>query len=251
MASGLPSPKSSLEEETPNITPTVPRDEEAAETSKVKDVPELEPFRTSTSTLAADYSDVPSNDAEESSKQRRKYQRGGRKKKYDEEQNLQSVSEANLLNENENENDGDKEVAAKPTRPKSKRRESKRSGSKPPFDTGIRAFNLKRAESSGGRPFGLSIPGSDKPRSKSKSKPKSKPKPKSRRRKSKEPEEGEEKENWESEASEEESEEESEQEKEKEEEKPKPFSIRLDLNIELEIFLRAKIKGDVTITFLQ
>lgn len=32
--------------------------------------------------------------------------------------------------------------------------------------------------------------------------------------------------------------------------KAKPFSIRLDLNLELEILLRAKIKGEVTITFL-
>lgn len=32
--------------------------------------------------------------------------------------------------------------------------------------------------------------------------------------------------------------------------KPRPVQIRLDLNLELEIVLRAKIKGDVTITFL-
>jgi hypothetical protein len=34
-------------------------------------------------------------------------------------------------------------------------------------------------------------------------------------------------------------------------EERKPVSIRLDLNLELEIFLRAKIKGDITITFLE
>lgn len=32
--------------------------------------------------------------------------------------------------------------------------------------------------------------------------------------------------------------------------KPKPVSIRLDINLEIEVFLKAKIQGDVTITFL-
>ncbi|KFX91044.1 hypothetical protein V490_06112 [Pseudogymnoascus sp. VKM F-3557] len=34
-------------------------------------------------------------------------------------------------------------------------------------------------------------------------------------------------------------------------EKPKPVSIRLDINLEIEVFLKAKIQGDVTITFLE
>ncbi|KFY07997.1 hypothetical protein V492_06627 [Pseudogymnoascus sp. VKM F-4246] len=33
-------------------------------------------------------------------------------------------------------------------------------------------------------------------------------------------------------------------------EKPKPISIRLDINLEIEVFLKAKVQGDVTITFL-
>lgn len=38
--------------------------------------------------------------------------------------------------------------------------------------------------------------------------------------------------------------------KEEKEEKNKPISIRLDINLEIEVFLKAAIKGDVTITFL-
>lgn len=33
-------------------------------------------------------------------------------------------------------------------------------------------------------------------------------------------------------------------------EKPKPVSIRLDINLEIEVFLKAKVQGDITITFL-
>ncbi|KAG9243274.1 hypothetical protein BJ878DRAFT_125854 [Calycina marina] len=38
---------------------------------------------------------------------------------------------------------------------------------------------------------------------------------------------------------------------EKEEPKRKPVQIRLDLNLELEVLFKAKIKGDITITFLE
>jgi len=43
--------------------------------------------------------------------------------------------------------------------------------------------------------------------------------------------------------------EESEESEEEGEKKQKPMSIRLDLNLVIEIFLKAKIQGDVTITF--
>ncbi|RFU27325.1 hypothetical protein B7463_g9020, partial [Scytalidium lignicola] len=39
--------------------------------------------------------------------------------------------------------------------------------------------------------------------------------------------------------------------KKKDEGKPRPVRIRLDLNLDVEIVLRAKIKGDITITFLE
>ncbi|TVY39169.1 hypothetical protein LOCC1_G004811 [Lachnellula occidentalis] len=231
-----------------------------------------ESFPANTSTLPTDYSDVPSNNSEDSGKQkqkqRRKYQRGGRKK------GLQSVSESNLPDEGEVEADGVEQPRVKSSRRTSGKTKLKHrdSGSRPAFDTGIKAFNLKRAESSGGRPFGMSV---EDPRSKSKAKPKLKHKAKSTRRKQKqqkeeEEEEEERKENWESQTSSEESESESEseseeekdgngkgkgkkknkKEKEKKEEPKKPLSIRFDLNIELEIFLKAKIKGDITVTFL-
>ncbi|TVY32785.1 hypothetical protein LSUB1_G007655 [Lachnellula subtilissima] len=188
-----------------------------------------ESFPANTSTLPTDYSDVPSNKSDDSGKQkqRRKYQRGGRKR----------GSQSNLAEEAEG--DGGAE------------------GVEP---------RVKSAESSGGRPFGMSVEGQDK-RVRSKSKPKLKHKAKSKRRKQKQKEqeqEEEKKENWESEtSSEEESESESESEEEKDEkgkkkknnkkekkEEKKPLSIRFDLNIELEIFLKAKIKGDITVTFL-
>ncbi|TVY12881.1 hypothetical protein LARI1_G009089 [Lachnellula arida] len=214
-----------------------------------------ESFPANTSTLPTDYSDVPSNNSDDSGKQkqRRKYQRGGRKK------GLQSVSESNLP-----EDDGADGFEA---RGKSSRRTTSGKTKLKHRDsgTGIKAFNLKRAESSGGRPVGMSV---EDRRSKSRAKPKLKHKAKSTRRKQKQQKEEEEerKENWESETSSEESESESESEseeekdekkgkkkskkEEKKEEPKKPLSIRFDLNIELEIFLKAKIKGDITVTFL-
>lgn len=222
-----------------------------------------ESFPANTSTLPTDYSDVPSNNSEDSGKQkqRRKYQRGGRKK------GLQSVSESNLPEEDEADGYEPRGKSTRRTTSSKTKLKHRDSGSRPSFDTGIKAFNLKRAESSGGRPVGMSV---EDRRSKSKAKPKLKHKAKSKRRKEKQQKEEEEerKENWESETSSEEEEEESESENESEEEEEKkgkkkkskkeekkeepkkPLSIRFDLNIELEIFLKAKIKGDITVTFL-
>jgi hypothetical protein len=98
------------------------------------------------------------------------------------------------------------------------------------FATGIRAFNVKRAEASGGRPIGLSTT--------SKSKKSKKTAPKKKKPKKKAPKE-------EAESSSEEDSDDDDDDSER-----KPMSIRLDLNLMVEIFLKAKIKGDVTITFL-
>jgi len=124
------------------------------------------------------------------------------------------------------------------TREKSKKR-----------DTGIKAFNMKRAESSGGRPMGITIERPKAPgKSKGKQKAKKKGKATKKAEKKAEKEEGAEKDGENDEDYEDEDEE---SETETETETRKPVSIRLDLNLEVEIFLRAKIKGDVTITFLE
>lgn len=101
-----------------------------------------------------------------------------------------------------------------------------------PFETGIRAFNLKKAASSSGRPVGVRTTTSEDKKSKKKS---SKKKKKKKQK---------------AEVKESETEDESSSEEE-EEEKPRPMSIKLDLNLVIEIFLKAKIQGDVTITFLE
>lgn len=210
------------------------------------------------SNAAADYSDVPDLPTPDIPKQQRKHKRGGRKQRQNEQQSAQDFRDTQEPMDEENEEFERQEGRGPPTLPKLKHRPTNARR-----ETGIKTFNLKRAESSGGRPFGISVENGDndleevkketKPKSKSKSKPPTKPKNKGKRkvkcekcgRKSKKKEA---EENWESEdSSDEESEEEEEGEKPKAQ---KPMSIRLDLNLELEIFLRAKIKGDVTITFL-
>ncbi|RDL42405.1 uncharacterized protein BP5553_02384 [Venustampulla echinocandica] len=206
-----------------------------------------------------DYSDVPSTaDSQDSSKQRRKHQRGGRKAK---KQEVQPVSELDIPPKKNGETP-EEEEQPKVTNPKLKHR-----GSDSPLETGIRAFSLKRAESSGGRPFGVSIERQgSKSRSKAKARQKSKCTACGRRPKHMPDLKNTRKDDWESDntSEAEESEEEEEDQEEHQEEhqkddgeklpkkskKKKPFAIRLDLNLELEIFLRAKIKGDVTITFL-
>lgn len=100
-----------------------------------------------------------------------------------------------------------------------------------PFETGIKAFNLKRAEGSGGRPIGVRAQPTSKKSTKSSKKPKQS---KKKSRKASVESESEEEGSVDS----------------FEEQKQKPMSIRLDLNLMVEIFLKAKIKGDVTITFL-
>jgi hypothetical protein len=183
-----------------------------------------------------DHSDVASGDSQPLSSSRRRYQRGGRKKKKGE--TLQSVSGFDLPrgqtqeqdeeaepewdDENYNGEDYDEEELQKARSSHSASSKKKRSASATfKADTGVKAFNLDRAKSSGGRrPFGITV---DRPKSKSKAKKKKK------REVSSEEEESEEEDGT---------------------EKRKPISIRFDLNLELEIFLKAKIKGDITVTFL-
>lgn len=101
-----------------------------------------------------------------------------------------------------------------------------------PFETGIKAFNLKRAEASGGRPIGVRAhPTSSNTKKTAKSKTSKKPKKSKKASVQSESEEEGSVDSF-------------------EEQKQKPMSIRLDLNLMVEIFLKAKIKGDVTITFL-
>jgi hypothetical protein len=86
------------------------------------------------------------------------------------------------------------------------------------FETGIRAFNLKRAADSAGRPVSVRAE-------------------KKKKKKKREPEVDE-------------TDESSSDEDDEEPEKRPGMAIRLDLNLIVEIFLKAKIQGDVTITFL-
>jgi len=98
------------------------------------------------------------------------------------------------------------------------------------FETGIRAFNLKKAAESAGRPVSVRA---EKKKWKKKEKEKAKKKKKKR-----EPEVDETDESS------------SDEDEEKEHETKPGMAIRLDLNLIVEIFLKAKIQGDVTITFL-
>jgi hypothetical protein len=182
-----------------------------------------------------DYSDIASVDSQNPTSPRRRHRRGGRKRKSC--RKLQLVSEFDLPRGSQPREQGI------PTDTESKERESHQddydaeelqkarssgfTGSnrqrshlrKPKVDKGIRAFNMARAESSGGgRPIGITI---ERPNSTGRAKGRGKRKGGG---KSEEDEEGEGNRN--------------------------PVSIRLDLNLEIEVFLRTKIKGSVTITFL-
>jgi hypothetical protein len=192
-----------------------------------------------------DYSDIASVDSQNPTSSRRRHRRGGRKRKRC--RKLQLVSELDLPRGSQPREQGI------PTDTESKERGSHQddydveelqkarssgfSGSnrqrshlrKPKVDKGFRAFNMARAESSGGgRPIGITI---ERPNSTGRAKGKGKRKGGGKSEedqecegKSEEDEEGEGNRN--------------------------PVSIRLDLNLEIEVFLRTKIKGSVTITFL-
>ena len=206
-----------------------------------------------------DYSDALSADSQQQRQQRR-HPRGGRKQKQlsPSTQNLQSVSEYELPTsrrqaqpQEEEQDDFDEERDEEaPTSPllappeadnleddydadalkkargsRSKAEQQRRpSGSK--RSTGISSFSIERPRGGGRKPpVSVSV---ERPGEKLKVKSKSKGKKKA---------EGE-------------TEEGSEEYESEEERGRKPVQIRLDLNLEVEILLRAKIKGDITITFL-
>jgi hypothetical protein len=192
--------------------------------------------------LPDDYSDVASPHSGEEGTERRKYQRGGRKKTKPESR-MPPVPEPQIATEPEHReelkmeeeklpNGTSNETSTATACPECAARKQKEAEPKTPtpFETGIRAFNLKKAASSGSRPVGVRTASeSKKSKKKSAKKKKKKAKP---------------------EVKEESEEESSSEEEEDGEPETKPMSIRLDLNLVIEIFLKAKIQGDVTITFL-
>jgi len=176
----------------------------------------------------------------------RKHQRGGRKNKRSNRQDLEhqipwSQRTGRLQSPYPEDEEGEevepdlRRVADEPKPPAQEKAPT-------PFETGIKAFNLRRAEQSGGKPIGVSVDRGEKTngvRSESKKEKKAKKKTKKKTKKSKKKKEESSSDDSSSSSSESE-----------EEEKRKPLAIRLDLNLELEIFLRAKVKGEITITFL-
>ncbi|KAF8850883.1 hypothetical protein BDZ45DRAFT_679510 [Acephala macrosclerotiorum] len=117
-----------------------------------------------------------------------------------------------------------------PRQPRPTATESNPTKTESPFETGIKAFNLKKASGSGGRPIGV------RAQSTSEKKSKKSKKPKKSEKKGKKPMD--------------ESDSDGDSDESEEELNQRPMSIRLDLNLMVEIFLKARIKGDVTITFL-
>lgn len=211
--------------------------------------------------IPGDYSDIESIDSQSPSSSRRRHQRGGRRKRPSEsersapvpapqspmttqsqDQGTQTDSDSRLEPYSADYDEEALEKARSSRVPEAKGpRSPKKSKTK---RTGVKGFNIKRAESSGGRPMGISIE-----RPKDPSKAKGKRKEKARKTKEQQPETKAEEGNL-NEDQEDEYETDEDEETETETETRKPVSIRLDLNLEVEIFLRAKIKGDVTITFL-
>jgi len=196
--------------------------------------------------LPDEYSDVDSAQSEDdAATERRKYQRGGRKQSttnHIRASRMPPIPEPEISTEPSHREEAkmDQEelqlngTACPECAARKQKVEEKQPEREPtPFETGIRAFNLKRAAASGGRPVGVRATTSE---DKKKSKKSSKKKKKKQK----------------AEVKESETEEESSSEEEEEgEEKPKPMSIKLDLNLVVEIFLKAKIQGEVTITFLE
>jgi len=190
-----------------------------------------------------DYSDVASVGSQQSSSQRRRHRRGGRKnngkaarsqaaseshKPWSERKGrLDAGSESHPASEDEHDGQNEEETSQPSQETPSGDRKFGPIGVPTAFETGVRSFNLKRATGSGtGRPFGVTVEGEKANGGSKKSKGKKKSKKETEDDGDGASEEG------------------------AKSEKQRPFAIRLDLNLELEIFLRAKIKGDVTITFL-
>jgi hypothetical protein len=227
-------------------------------------------FPPSSPPLPDDYSDVESahsSEEEDAATERRKYQRGGRKKSTSQttrESRMPPVPESEAATEpshreefsmehgNTHINGGSRmngkikttrveqepememegTVCSECAARKQQAAPAQQAEQKQPsaFETGIRAFNLKRAADSAGRPVSVRA---EKKKSKKKDKAKKK-------KKKREPEVDET----------DESSSDEDEEKEPETSTRSGMAIRLDLNLIVEIFLKAKIQGDVTITFL-
>jgi hypothetical protein len=208
-------------------------------------------FPTESPPLPDDYSDVASAPSEEdAATERTKYQRGGRKQSttnHIRASRMPPVPEAEAAAEPKHREevpmDYEKAQVKGTACPECAARKQETAEKQPveekpptPFETGIRAFNLKKAAASGGRPVGIRAETSESKKSKKKASKKEKKKTKKKQKA--EPKESE---------TEEES---SSEEEDEEDERPRPMSIKLDLNLVVEIFLKAKIQGEVTITFL-
>jgi hypothetical protein len=206
--------------------------------------------------IVADHSDLV--DDPESWSDSRRYQRGGRKQK--KKTRLPSAEESQLpwsqrngrldsFAESPTEEEMEEELlepeiepqpttsqptTSQPTKPATNGRKIRPKSS--PFRSGISSFGVKRTKS--GPPIGVHVDRGDEPKAQRKA-AKTKSTRKCEKCKSGDVEDDAE------------SAESVEEEEEKEEPPRKPVQIRLDLNLELEILLRAKIKGDITITFLE
>lgn len=177
----------------------------------------------------------------------RKHQRGGRKKKRSNRQDLESQKpwsqRSGRLRSPYPEEEEEPQTRQNPEEPKPEVPEK----TPTPFETGLKHFNMRRAEHSGARPIGISVDRGETNGTHTKKEKKSKRKSKKSKKKGKKSKKNDESS---SEDSSNKNSTESESEEEEKKQKQKPFAIRLDLNLEIEIFLRAKIKGEVTISFL-
>ncbi|KAK6586075.1 hypothetical protein PZA11_001132 [Diplocarpon coronariae] len=197
-----------------------------------------------------DYSDIASDDAEGRPKDRRRYVRGGRKAG----RRDSSRDELELLEGHQDSDarpvapDACPYCAGKP-QPPSPRPSPEQSAAAAPFDTGIRAFNIRRA-AGGRRPVSVRAPPARrKPSAKRRGKQRTRPDDDEAAGAAADDDDG----AGETEARDggsRASTEGSASEAPRNAGAGKPMSIRLDLNLMVEVFLKAKIQGDVTITFL-
>jgi uncharacterized protein (DUF4415 family) len=190
---------------------------------------ERDTIATPSPNIAEDYSDLGSTKSEEPASDRTKYQRGGRKQ---DDCRWNSLSSRLPPLGPDDESDREEEQEEEPSRADEPTEERQPRPRGTPFKTGISSFNLKRAEGSGGRPMGVSI---DDPTTKVSAEHEF-----DQQRRKTTPNKGKQKAERE----------EREEKPQREPEEKKPVQIRLDLNLMIEVFLRAKIQGDVTITFL-
>ena len=180
-----------------------------------------------------DYSDFASDGHQDQSHDRRKYQRGGRKAKAGK-KSQRRVSDTAVDNEISGaDSPDDVEIAGAGADEVEGKEEQKKpeppSTSSDLFETGLRAFNIKRAAGSIGRPVEVRAQKSETVNEGKKAKSKEKRKK----------------------AMDESDESPGDSQADDEIEKQSPMKIRLDLNLVVEIFLRARIQGDVTITFME